>query len=159
MSGASTGSSRPAARNGAPSSSAATTAGNSSRLVRARIARVVGVPPSVSGGHERRAAVQRPTAPPEAGGGGRGWGVVARRGGEDHGAGRLGPCSDPFREAFTVPFDQPNRADDDRARAAVVRHEVHSSEARQRGFGEPEQPSNVGESPAVDRLVVVTDEE
>ncbi len=57
-----------------------------------------------------------------------------------------------------VRLDQAHGALHDRCRAAVVDLEVDAPEARQR-VAQLEDASHVGEPPAVDRLVVVTDQE
>ena len=106
-SGDSTGSSSPAARNGTSSVRAATTAGRSSRLVRARIARVEGVSAAASRGHERSTATAA-------------FDVLGRGWREDHGARRLGPCRDPLREALLVPLHEPDRSTHHGGRAPVV---------------------------------------
>ena len=55
-------------------------------------------------------------------------------------------------------LDQPDGPLDDRRRAAVVHLEIDSSQARQRR-SERQHAADIGQAPAVDRLVVVTDEE
>src|SRR5437899_494465 len=65
---------------------------------------------------------------------------------------------DPLAEALAVAFDEPHGPLDDRPGTSVVRHEVDAPEVRQ-GRPEVEHPTDVGEPPAVDRLVVVADEE
>ena len=55
-------------------------------------------------------------------------------------------------------LDQPDGPFDDRPRASVVDLEVHPTEAGQ-SVVEGQDPPDVGQPPAVDRLVVVADEE
>ena len=85
--------------------------------------------------------------------------VVGRRGREDQRALRVRSGADDLREPLPVVLDQPDRAFQHRGRAAVVRLEVHAAEARQRLVREAQQAPDVGQPPAVDRLVVVADEE
>ena len=85
--------------------------------------------------------------------------VVGRGRREDEAPGRVRAGADDLREALHVVLDQPNRPIEDRRRTAVVRLEVDPQEARQRLVGEAEQSAHVREPPAIDRLVVVADEE
>jgi hypothetical protein len=55
-------------------------------------------------------------------------------------------------------LDETDGSVDDHPRAAVVHFEVHAAEAGQR-VRETEDATNIREAPAVDRLVVVADEE
>ena len=124
-----------------PRSSAATTAGRSSRFVRARIARV----PSSSGHEPERAARSAP--------------VRRRR----PGRGRRGPARPvaariDLGEPLAVVLDEPDGALDDRRRAAVVDLEVDPPQPGQRRVQGQDAP-HIGQAPAVDRLVVVADEE
>ena len=136
--GSSSGSGTPSARNAIPPARQAATAGSSSRRVRARTARLV---PS-----RGQAASSR------------GSGSVGRRGGEDEPAARVGARPDRLGEPLPVVLDQADRALDDGRRAAVVDGEVDAPQAGQVG-GQAQHPAHVGEAPAVDRLVVVADEE
>ena len=139
--GSSIGSARSGARNGTPRSRAATTATSSSRFVRASTARVDAV------GRPRRASPARPGPASSAASGASTSRPVAR-----------GPGEDPLREPLPVVLDQPDRPRDDRPRAAVVRLEVDAPQPGQRGR-QAQDASHVGQPPAVDRLVVVADEE
>ena len=134
------GSGRSGARNGRPRSSAATTATSSSRFVRARTARVVS---------SRRPARHRARGPHD---------VVVRVRREHESSGRGRPRVDPLGEPLAVVLDEPHGTLDDRSRAAVVGREVDAPEARQRRR-EAKHAAHVGEAPAVDRLVVVADQE
>ena len=55
-------------------------------------------------------------------------------------------------------LDESHGARDDGRRTSVVRHEVHAAKARQLGC-QPKDPANVGEAPAIDRLIVIAHEE
>jgi hypothetical protein len=63
--------------------------------------------------------------------------------------------ADRLDEPLSVVLDEANRASHDRRRAAIVHFEIDSPEARQL-VGKGQDPPNIGESPAVDRLVVVS---
>ena len=128
------------ARNGRPSRRATTTAGSSSRFVRARTARVV-----PSAGHDRMARSRRTVSS----------GGVRR---EDQPALGRRPCPDPLGEPLPVVLDEPDGPFDDRPRAAVVDLEVDPRRPGQRAL-EPQDPAHIGQPPAIDRLVVVADEE
>ena len=84
--------------------------------------------------------------------------LVRRVRGEDEASARRRPGPDRLREPLPVVLDEPDGPLHDLARAAVVDLEVDPSQTRQERL-EPEDPPDVGESPAVDRLVVVADEE
>ena len=137
--GESTRSSIRGARNGSPSRRATTTAGRSSRLVRARIARVV-----PSSGQDRTARSSRTVSSAASG---------ARISRPD----AAGPAPDRLGEPLVVVLDEPDRALDDRARTAVVDLEIDPPQTGQERL-EPEDPTDIGQPPAVDRLVVVADE-
>ena len=131
----------PAAGTGAAGRAQTAIAGSSSRFVRARIARVAsssrpGVERPGRSGRSRRTSRAARTIGPAASGPAR---IVF--------ANRSRLCSTSRTARSTTV-----------ARAAVVHHEVDPAEARQR-VGEAEDAPDVGESPAVDRLVVVADEE
>ena len=116
------------------------TAGMSSRFVRARTARV-----DPSSGQRRIARPNRT-------------GSSAASGARSERAigGRAGP--DPLRESLAVAFDEANRPLDDRPRAPVVDLEVDPPEAGQHRV-QAEDTTHVGQAPAVDRLVVVADQQ
>ncbi len=139
--GSSRGSSSRGGRNGIPGRRATAAAGSSSRFVRARTARRRAVV-AASARTTRRtrsssstpsgARTSRPAAP-----------------------GRPGSLGEPL----PVVADEPDRPLHDRPRAAVVR-DLRSTRRRpgQRAV-QAEDPPDVGQPPAVDRLVVVADEE
>ena len=138
--GSSTSSSTRGARNGRSSMSAATTAGRSSRLVRASTA---WVPPSsgqvrIARSGPRRARHPRP---------GR------ARAGPAHPAG-----ADPLREPLRVVLDEPDRTLDDRhGQRWLTSRSTRRSPGKRSSEGQ--HATDIGEAPAVDRLVVVADEE
>ena len=72
--------------------------------------------------------------------------------------GRRRPGPDRLREPLAVVLDEPDGSLDDLAGAAVVDLQVDPAQAGQERL-EAEDPPDVGQSPAVDRLVVVADEE
>ena len=78
--------------------------------------------------------------------------------GEHEPAGGAGPRHDLLREPLGIAGDQADCTRDDRARAAVIGDEVDPPQARQR-VGHRQDAPDIGQSPAVDRLVVVTDQE
>ena len=106
------GSSIRGARNGQPEPRATATAGSSSRLVRARTARV-----DPSSGHALEHA-------PEADR------LLAAVRCEDQAALRTRPGPHPLRELLAVVGDEPDGALDDRRRTAMVHLEVDASQAR-----------------------------
>ena len=67
--------------------------------------------------------------------------------------------TDDLREPLDVVLDEPDRAVEHGRGTAVVRLEVDARQAGQGFVGEAQEAANVGEAPAVDRLVVVADEE
>ena len=76
---------------------------------------------------------------------------------EDQPTARFGPGTDPLGEPLLVALDQADGSLHDLARAAVVHFEVDTAEAGQ-VLDEAQDPPDVGEPPAVDRLVVVADQ-
>ena len=69
-----------------------------------------------------------------------------------------GPGPDALGEPLRVVLDESDRPLDDRRRAAVVDLEVDPAQSRQRRV-EAQHPPDVGQPPAVDGLVVVTDQQ
>ena len=84
--------------------------------------------------------------------------LVGRVGGQDEPPAGVGSRPDRLGEPLAVVGDEAHRALDDRYRAAVVDGQVHPPQAWQR-CAKVEHPPDVGQPPAVDRLVVVADEE
>ena len=84
--------------------------------------------------------------------------VVRRIGREDEPSPGRRSGDDAFREPLRVVLHEPDRARHDRSRAAVVGRQIDPAEPGQRAR-EAEHASHVGETPAIDRLVVVADEE
>ena len=128
------------ARNGSPRRRATTTAGSNSRFVRASTARV-----EPSSGQVRIARSRRTVS--SDGSGARTSRPVA-----------AGPARIAFANRSPLCSTSRTARSTTCPRAAVVDLEVDPSQTRQERL-EPEDPPDVGESPAVDRLVVVADEE
>ena len=84
--------------------------------------------------------------------------VVARVGCQDERAGRPRRGLDPLHEPFRDVLHQPCRPTHHLRRAAIVGRQVDPSQPGQ-PCCEVEDPSDVGQPPGVDRLVVVADEE
>ena len=143
--GSSSSSVTPSARNGMPRSRASAAAGRSSRRVRARIAPV---PPSAGHPSTASPAIRISAAGSRAvGAGARTSRPVA-----------AGPGPDALGEALKVVLHEPDCGRHHGRWAAIVDLQVHAPEPGQRGR-QPEDTSDVGEPPAIDRLVVVTDQE
>ncbi len=144
--GSSRGRMRRSARKGIPRSSATAAAGRSSRFVRARIARVAASPSVSEDVRPGRQHVPDPVV------------VVGCVGREDSRPDGARPSEDPLGEPLLVPLDHPDGSLDDRRRAAEVRDQVVPSKTRQ-PFGDRKDAPDIGQPPAVDRLVVVADQE
>ena len=123
-----------------PAAIATTTAGISSRLVRARTARV-----DPSSGQRPHRSFQSDR-------------VVRGVRRQDEGTLGRRPGSDPLREPLAVVLHEADRPLDHRRRAPVVDLEVDPFEPGQDRV-QAQDPAHVGESPAIDGLVVVPDEQ